>query len=144
VNTKDLFVQWWSRLHEAGYRATGGRALNQIFGMPVVVLTTTGRRTGQPRTTMLATPVEEEARIVLVASNGGDPRDPAWFLNIQENPDVEIIIHGETRQMRARIATAAEKQELWPRAVAAYYGYARYQTWTDREIPLVILEPSTG
>jgi deazaflavin-dependent oxidoreductase (nitroreductase family) len=141
MNTKDFLVQWWSRMHEIGYRATDGRALNQVFGMPVVLLTTTGRKSGVPRTTTLATPIEDGETIVLVASNGGDERHPAWFLNLCEDPDVDVTLRGQSRPMRARVASPAEKAELWPRTAAAYYGYVRYQGWTERDIPLVILEP---
>ena len=141
VNTRDLFVQFWSRLHEAGYRATNGRAVNQVFGMPVVLLTTTGRKTGQQRTTVLVAPVADDHRLVVIASNGGDHRHPHWYLNLQANPDAEVTIFGEERQVRARPATADERKEIWPRAVDAYPAYARYQGWTDREIPIVVLEP---
>jgi deazaflavin-dependent oxidoreductase (nitroreductase family) len=112
--------------------------------MPVVLLTTTGRKSGLPRTTMLATPIEENDRLVVIASNGGDERHPDWFLNLLANPDVEVMLRGLTRPMRARVASSQEKAEHWPRAVAAYPAYARYQGWTDREIPVVILEPRAG
>ena len=144
MNTKDLFVQFWSRLHEAGYRATNGRALNQIFGMPVVHLTTTGRKSGLERSTILAAPIAEEDRLVIIASNGGDARHPHWYLNVQANPDVKVTMGGVTRPMRARPASADERAEFWPRAVEAYSAYARYQGWTDREIPVIVLEPRSA
>jgi deazaflavin-dependent oxidoreductase (nitroreductase family) len=118
-----------------------GRLLNRFFGMPVVRLTTTGRKSGKQRATMLTTPVHDGDRVVLVASYGGDDRHPAWFLNLRANPDVQIIMLGRRRAMRARVATAEEKAELWPRIVAAYKGYGGYQQRTDRDIPVVILEP---
>jgi len=78
---------------------------------------------------------------VLVASNGGDDRHTNWYLNLRDDPNVEITMDGRTRPMHARVASADEKAELWPRVVAAHRGYAQYQTRTNRDIPLVILEP---
>ncbi len=109
--------------------------------MPVVQLTTIGRKSGQPRTVMLTSPVHDDDRVVLVASYGGDDRHPAWFLNLRDNPKVELTMEGRRRRMRARVASTDEKAELWPRVVAGYRGYAQYQTRTRRDIPLVILEP---
>ena len=110
--------------------------------MPVVQLNTVGRKSGKKRTTMLTSPVQDGDRVVLVASYGGDDRNPSWFLNLRDNPEVELTMHGRTRPMKARVATADEKAELWPRVVAAHKGYGQYQTRTEREIPLVILEPA--
>lgn len=121
-------------------RATGGRLLGRVAGMPVLVLTTTGRRTGRARTTVLTTPVHDDDRIVLVASYGGDDRHPAWFLNLRNVPTVTVEMDGRTRSMRARIASGEEKADLWPEVVAAYGGYGSYQGRTDRDIPVVILE----
>ncbi|HEX9992408.1 MAG TPA: nitroreductase/quinone reductase family protein [Acidimicrobiales bacterium] len=109
--------------------------------MPVVLLETTGRKTGKRRSTMLTAPVVDGDKVVLVASFGGDRRHPAWFLNLREHPDVVVTMEGRTRELRARVATEDEKAELWPRIVAAYRGYAAYQRRTDRDIPVVILEP---
>jgi deazaflavin-dependent oxidoreductase (nitroreductase family) len=90
---------------------------------------------------LLTAPVHDEQRTVLVASKGGDDRHPDWYRNLVAEPDVEITVNGTTRPMRARTATAAEKAELWPAIVAAFSGYAAYQRRTDRDIPVVILEP---
>ncbi|HEX7133115.1 MAG TPA: nitroreductase/quinone reductase family protein, partial [Iamia sp.] len=79
--------------------------------------------------------------VVLVASKGGDDRDPLWYGNLVAQPDVEVTIAGTTTPMRARTATAEERAELWPRITTAYKGYAGYQKRTDREIPVVICEP---
>lgn len=111
--------------------------------MPMVMLTTTGRRSARRRRTMLMVPVTDGGDLVLVASYRGDDRHPAWFLNLRENPDVTITMEGTTRRMRGRVASAAEKERLWRRVIEAYRGYARYQRSTDRDIPLVILEPAT-
>ena len=141
MNLKDLLARTVTATHEAVFRASGGRIGGRIGGMPVLVLTTTGRRSGQPRSTMLASPVRDGDRLVLVASYGGDDRNPAWFLNLRDHPDVKVTMGGATRAMRARVASAEEKADLWPRVVAAYKGYAGYQAKTSRDIPLVILEP---
>ena len=130
-----------NRLHRAVLRSSGGRLLSRPFGMPVVELHTVGRRSGRPRVTMLTAPVLEGERVVLVASKGGDDRDPDWFKNLIANPEIELIVGGRSRQLRARRATAEEKEELWPQVVAAYKGYGSYRQRTSRDIPLVICEP---
>lgn len=113
--------------------------------MPVLELTTTGRRSGRPRTVMLTSPVWESGAVVVVASRGGDDRHPAWFLNLRDHPEVEVAFAGEPRQvMRARVAIPAERAALWPRVIAAHPRYAEYQARTHREIPLVLLEPVDG
>jgi deazaflavin-dependent oxidoreductase (nitroreductase family) len=141
VNLKDELAKAFTTWHEAVFRASRGRLLGKAGGMPVLVLTTTGRRSGKKRTTMLTAPVVEDDRIVLVASYGGDSRHPTWFLNLREHPDVEVLMEGASRRMRARVASAEEKEQLWPPIVAAYRGYAAYQGRTERDIPVVILEP---
>jgi len=141
-NGKDLAARILSRSHEQLLRLTGGRIGSSGFGMPVVVLGTIGRKSGQLRTTVLTSPVQEGDALVLVASYGGDNRHPAWFLNLRDNPDVEVTINGTTSKMRARVASADERSRLWPQVTEKYRGYASYQTRTDREIPLVIVEPA--
>jgi deazaflavin-dependent oxidoreductase (nitroreductase family) len=140
-NVKDIGARIVTSFHEAVLRMSNGRLANRGFGMPVLILTTTGRKTGKLRTTVLTSPVQEGENIVLVASYGGDDRHPTWFLNLRDKPEVEITMDGRTRPMRARVATPEEKAELWPRVVAAYRGYGQYQERTDRDIPLVICEP---
>jgi deazaflavin-dependent oxidoreductase (nitroreductase family) len=129
-------------VHRQVFDLTKGRLAGRAFGMPVVKLTTTGRKSGQPRDTMLTTPLHDERRVVLVASDGGAAHHPSWYLNLRRDPHVTATVSGRTRAMVARTAGAAEKTELWPRIVASYKGYAGYQTKTDRDIPVVILEPS--
>lgn len=126
--------------HRAIMAASGGRLLSNPMGMPTVELHTVGRKSGQRRSTLLTAPVHDADRIVLVASKGGDDRNPQWYLNLVANPDVELTIGGTTRSMRARTATTAEKQELWPQIVSAYKGYAGYQRRTERDIPVIICE----
>jgi deazaflavin-dependent oxidoreductase (nitroreductase family) len=89
---------------------------------------------------MLTAPIHDATKVVLVASKGGDDRDPQWYRNLTVHPDVEILIDGETRQLRARTASAVEKAELWPEILRAYKGYGDYQEKAARDIPVVICE----
>ena len=141
MNLKDEAGKVVNVIHRTLVRATGGRLGGRIVGMPVVILHTTGRKTGKPRETMLTTPVVDGDTVVLVASWGGDARHPLWYRNLEANPDVEIELDGTRRPMRARTASPEERAELWPRVVERYKGYGGYQERTEREIPLVILEP---
>jgi deazaflavin-dependent oxidoreductase (nitroreductase family) len=127
--------------HKAALRLTGGRWPNLLFGMPGVELGTIGRKSGALRTTMLTTPLHDENRVVLIASKGGDPRDPQWYRNLVANPEVQVTMNGTTRAMRARTASPEEKASLWPEIVAVYKGYDSYQKRAGREIPVVICEP---
>jgi deazaflavin-dependent oxidoreductase (nitroreductase family) len=141
ANGKDLITKAVTGLHEAIFRASNGRLLARGSGMPVLMLTTTGRKSGQPRTTMLTSPLRDGDATVLVASNGGDDRNPTWFLNLRDDPDVQVTMGGTTRPMTARVADADEKATLWPRIVADHANYAGYQRKTTRDIPVVVLDP---
>ena len=141
----DLQLKAMNTFHRGLLKLSGGRLGWRAGGMPVLELTTTGRKSSQPRTVMLTSPVQEGDAIAIVASRGGDDHHPAWFLNMRDHPDVEVAFAGKPkRPMRARVATPEERAALWPRVTAAYKGYAGYQTKTDREIPLVLLEPADG
>jgi deazaflavin-dependent oxidoreductase (nitroreductase family) len=125
-------------------KLSGGRFGWDVANMPVLELTTTGRKSGRPRTVLLTSPLRDGDAIVVVASRGGDDHHPAWLVNLRANPDVEVAIGRQPRRpMRARIADPDERARLWPQVVAKYKGYGDYQTKTDREIPLVLLEPVT-
>ena len=137
----DLGLKAMNRSHQALLRLSGGRVLNRAFGMPAVELHTIGRRSGRERLTMLTAPIVESERIVLVASKGGDDRDPDWFCNLVEHPDVVVVMDGMRRPMRARVAAGAERAALWPCVVNASRGDARSQERTARQVPLVICEP---
>lgn len=130
-------------VHRSVLRVSGGRLLSSLGSMPVVELQTIGRKSGKRRTTMLTTPASDDERVVLVASKGGDDRDPDWYRNLVADPEVELTIDGDTKKMTARTATDDEKADLWPTIVEAYKGYAGYQEKTDREIPVVICVPAT-
>jgi deazaflavin-dependent oxidoreductase (nitroreductase family) len=140
-------IKAMSVAHTWLYRRTGGRlgkkwhvgsALRR--GVPVCLLTTIGRRSGEPRTVPLLHMADGDD-VVLVASQGGLPTNPAWYHNLQAHPEVTVQLGRTTRRMRARTADAAERARLWPRLLEVYADYASYQTWTDREIPVVICEP---
>jgi deazaflavin-dependent oxidoreductase (nitroreductase family) len=141
MNVKDTLFVGINAFHRTLLRATGGRVGRSLAGMPVVVLETTGRKSGELRRTMLTAPVVDGETVVLVASYGGDSRHPAWYLNLTANPDVTLELGGERKPMTARTATPEEKAALWPRIVKSYRGYAGYQKRTDREIPVVLLSP---
>jgi deazaflavin-dependent oxidoreductase (nitroreductase family) len=127
--------------HELVYRASDGLIGHRFPGFPpVLLLEHVGAKSGRQRTTPLAY-VEDGRDVVLVASKGGHPRNPAWFHNLRANPDTTVQIGRERRAVHARVADPDERARLWPKAVAAYAGYRGYQERTQRQIPLVILEP---
>jgi len=130
-------------LHTVAYRATGGLVGHRFPGAPpMLLLDHVGAKSGIERTTPLVY-VEDGDDLVLVASKGGYPRNPAWFHNLRAHPEATVQVGSRRRAVRARVAGASERDRLWPKAVAVYGGYEDYQERTDREIPLVILEPMT-
>ena len=129
-----------TRGHTAIYRLTRGRIGQRLGPVENVLLTTTGRKTGQARTTPLTT-LPDGDRLILIASDGGAANHPAWYLNLSADPEVTVQRGAGTRKYRARTADPQERAALWPRVVAMYAGYARYQERTEREIPVVICEP---
>jgi deazaflavin-dependent oxidoreductase (nitroreductase family) len=136
----DISLKTIGGLHRAVVHPSG-RVLGSALGMPVVELHTVGRKSGLPRSTMLTAPVVDGDWVVLVASKGGDDRDPDWYRNLVAQPEIELTMAGRRRPMRARRASPQEKAQWWPRVVAAYQGYGGYQRRTSRDIPLVICEP---
>ncbi|MFC8242664.1 nitroreductase family deazaflavin-dependent oxidoreductase [Streptomyces chartreusis] len=132
----------WVRKQVELYESSGGTRGTTLMntGMPVILLTTRGARSGKLRKTPLMR-VEHEGRYAAVASLGGAPKHPVWYHNVKADPQVELRDGTELRDMRAREVTGAEKAEWWERAVAAYPPYAEYQQKTDRVIPLFVLEP---
>lgn len=138
----DLVLKTMNLVHRTGLKISGGRWGWTVGAMPVIELTTTGRKSGEPRTVMLTSPIQEGGSMVIVASRGGDDHHPAWFLNLQANPEVQVTTKAATTTMRARVATEDERARLWPQVTEAFRNYAQYQTKTDREIPLVFLDPS--
>lgn len=135
---KDTVARALTTFHERLYRISGGRLGGRLVGMPVLLLSTTGRRTGRRRTTPLTYTTDGD-NLVLVASYGGDDHHPDWYLNLTAHPLVEVEREGRVEQRMARTATAEEKARLWPGIVDTYKGYGDYQRKTQRDIPLVIL-----
>ena len=139
----DFALKAMNGAHRLLVRISGGRVGYDAMGMPVLELTTVGRRSGEPRSVMLTAPLHVDGHPVVVASRGGDDRHPAWYLNLRERPDVEVSLKGGPRTpMRARIVEAEERARLWPQIAGKYANYAGYQRRTEREIPLVVLEPA--
>ncbi|MFL6136912.1 MAG: nitroreductase family deazaflavin-dependent oxidoreductase [Frankiaceae bacterium] len=134
----------WVREQVELYESSGGTKGTTLrdTGLPVVIVTNRGARSGKLRKTPVMR-VEHEGRYAVVASKGGAPTHPTWYHNLAAHPDVELQ-DGPTRQdMAARLLTGAERAEWWERAVAAFPSYADYQEKTDREIPVFLLEPAT-
>ena len=131
-------IRFLSRAHLAAYRLSGGRVLGSVAGMPVLLLTTTGRRSGKPRTTPL-TFFRDATDLVVVASNGGADRPPDWALNLQQNPRAIVEIGTDKVAVTARPASQEERERLWISITATYAGYDRYQERTTRLIPVVLL-----
>jgi deazaflavin-dependent oxidoreductase (nitroreductase family) len=142
----DLQMQAVNVVHRGLLLVSGGRIGNTVASMPVYEVTTTGRTSGKQRTVMLTAPVVDGDTYVFVASKGGDDRDPDWYRNMVANPafTAKPVGSGEAIELVARTATVAEKDELWPKIVDAYQGYAGYQTKSERDIPVVIAEPPAG
>jgi deazaflavin-dependent oxidoreductase (nitroreductase family) len=131
-----------SRINTWLYKRTDGKVGGKFLkGAPVALLTTTGRKTGEPRVSPLLY-LRDGDRVILVASQGGAANNPMWYLNLKANPKVTIQIKDEVLNLTARDATEAEKAEYWPKLVAMYSSFDDYQSWTDRVIPVVICDPS--
>jgi len=128
-------------LHAGVYRLTGGKVGGKIGKAPVLLLTTTGRKTGRARTTpLLYTPAGDGYAVI--ASKGGAPKHPLWYLNLRANPRVEVTVGRDTRQLHARDAEGEERERLWRALTDMYSGYDRYAEKTSRHIPVVVLEPA--
>ena len=139
----DRFLKTMNGVHKGLLRLSGGRLGWTAADMPVLELTTTGRRSGRPRSVMLTSPLMDGDRIVIVASKGGEDTHPAWFLNLRENPQVTVSMKGASGvAMLASIASSEERDRLWPIVISDQARYAAYQERTGREIPLVLLEPA--
>lgn len=137
----NLFGKYVGTAQARLYQATGGKwGAKFIRGTDVLLLTTTGRKSGEPRTVPLLY-LQEGDRYYIVASKGGYPTHPAWYLNLCANPKVQLQVGAQVRPMLARTIDDEAKARVWPRLVAMYKDYADYQDRTDRPIPVVVLEP---
>jgi deazaflavin-dependent oxidoreductase (nitroreductase family) len=122
------------------YRATRGRLFGRIGRAPVLLITTTGRRSGQPRTAPILF-LADGPRLIVIGSNAGNENPPAWALNLLANPDAEVQVRGERRRVRARVAEGEERAELWRRMNDQYDGFDGYRERTARDIRLFVLDP---
>ena len=134
-------VRLLGRLHVRLYRLLGGRLVGRVGQAPILLLTTTGRRTGLARTSPLLY-LRDGERLAIVASFGGHPTHPVWYLNLTANPEVYVQVGRNRFAATARTAEPDERARLWPQLVEIYSGYAGYQQKTTREIPIVLLERS--
>ena len=139
-----LGYRGWHRFtqtHVRAYRATRGRLGSSYRGAPVLLLDHVGRKSGRRMTSPLIYG-EDGENLIIVASFGGAPRDPAWWPNLRAHPETTVNVYGDVRRVRARLAGAEEKARIWPKMVAVYAPYEDYQRKTERDIPVVILEPA--
>lgn len=137
---RDASVKRWSTIHKTLYRLTRGVIGRRLVDNDMLLLTTEGHVTGAAHTVPLLYLSDGES-LVVIASYGGRPRHPAWYRNLVLNPTVEVQVNGSRRRMVARTAASEERKSWWPRIEAAYAGYEAYQSRTNREIPVVFLEP---
>ena len=139
----DRMLKTMNGIHRMILGVTRGKAGWTAGKMPVLELTTLGRKSGEPRSCLLTSPLQENGEIVIVASRGGDDHHPAWYLNLLDTPQVQVSYKGAPHKiMTARTANTQERARMWPIVAGAYKGYAGYQEKTSREIPLVILSES--
>ena len=138
--TNPTVMKVMSVTHLFWYRLTGGVIGGSFGGRPILLLTTTGRKSGRPRMTPLQY-MEDGGNMVVVASNGGNPWHPAWWLNLERNPDAEVQVRNEKRRVKAEKAEGEERERLWQLVVEMYSGYEGYQKTANREIPVVVLRP---
>lgn len=143
INPKDELFKLVKVVHPLVMKLSKGKVGGTIGGMPVVILTTTGRKTGKPRETPL-TLIEHEGHTYVVASKGGDHRHPVWYLNLVATPEVTVQREGRTEPMVARVLSPEEREEVWPVVTRTYRGYAGYEKKTGRVIPVVELAPVTS
>ncbi len=138
--TRNKAVELFWKLHPTLYRWTGGRVGGRLMNLPVLVLRTVGRKTGRRRENALMYLPQGKDAWVVIASVLGEPRHPAWYLNLRAQPDTEIQLGSQRIPVRARDAQGAERDRLWHEVVAQQPDYAEYAKRTEREIPVVVLE----
>ncbi|HXY67387.1 MAG TPA: nitroreductase family deazaflavin-dependent oxidoreductase [Mycobacterium sp.] len=137
----DFLTKWMSRLNTFMYRRGGGEGLGGTFqNIPVALLTTMGRKSGQPRVSPLYF-LRDGDRVIVAASKAGAAKNPMWYLNLKANPKVSVQVKKEVLDLTARDATDDERAKYWPQLVKMYPTYEDYQSWTDRTIPIVVCDP---
>ncbi|HEV7420951.1 MAG TPA: nitroreductase family deazaflavin-dependent oxidoreductase [Mycobacterium sp.] len=136
----DFAVKWMSRINTFMYKRNKGEGLGGNFqGIPVALLTTTGRKSGEPRHSPLYFHRDGD-KVIVAASKGGSDKNPMWYLNLKADPKVKVQIKDEVMHLTAREATVEERAIYWPKLVEMYPTYDDYQSWTERKIPLVVCE----
>jgi deazaflavin-dependent oxidoreductase (nitroreductase family) len=137
----DLPFRILGGLHRTVYRLSGGKIGSRIVNLPVLLLTTTGRKSGRPRTQPLAYTRTGDGYVV-IASKGGAAGHPLWYLNLRASPLAEVTVGRERQKVRAREAEGEERERLWRQMADVYSGYDRYAQKTSRRIPVIVLEPA--
>lgn len=141
ASMRDAMVRRLSRFHAAVYRLSRGLLGRRLVRNDMLLLTTTGARTGRPHTVPLLF-LSDGDRLVVIASYGGRPQHPQWYRNLRAHPEATVQVRSRRWRVRARTAGPDERAEWWPRVLAAYHKYRVYESNTDRVIPVVILEPT--
>jgi len=135
-------IKWMSRINIWLYRVSGGRLFGTMAGAPILLLTTTGRKSGLPRTKPVLY-LRDGDDLVVVASVGGQAKHPLWLKNLQADPHVSVLVRRERSERTARVVPDQERETLWPRLVAMYGAFDLYQSWTPRQIQVVVLSRLT-
>ena len=133
-------LRWAGKLNTPLYRVSRGRIGGKVGRAPVLLLTTTGRKSGQPRTCPVVY-LEDEGRLVVINTNAGNAKIPAWSLNLMANPDAEVEIGDDRHRVRARIAEGEERADLWRKHIEQYAGFDDYKEKLDRDISVFVLDP---
>jgi deazaflavin-dependent oxidoreductase (nitroreductase family) len=138
----DWALRWLGKWNVPIYRATRGSVMGNVGKAPVLLITTTGRKSGQTRTAPVLY-MQDGDRFVVIGSNAGNQKAPAWALNLEANPEAHVNAKGKLGRVRARVAEGEEREELWRRANEQYAGFDDYKTRTARDIRLFVLEPAS-
>jgi deazaflavin-dependent oxidoreductase (nitroreductase family) len=133
-------LRWTGKFNVPVYRATGGRIGGKVGRAPVLLLTTTGRKSGEPRTAPVLY-LADGKNLILINTNAGNAKIPAWSLNLKANPEAEVELGRQRREVRARVAEGEERAELWRKHIEQYAGFDDYEAKLDREISVFVLEP---
>lgn len=136
-------LRWAGKMNVPIYRLSGGRLMGKVGRAPVLLLTTTGRKSGEPRTAPVVYLADGE-NVVLINTNAGNAKIPAWSLNLKAKPEAEVELGRERRRVRARVAEGEERADLWRKHIEQYAGFDDYKAKLDREISVFVLEPRSS